>query len=106
GDNGSYDPDGSGGLTDFSYMAGSLNGANYQGGDISLGASTLAFGSVLAGDTYNSGGSTTIFGYVTAQGQATINSHQMGGSTRIIVDVLPPTCVPRGSISVYPPGEA
>jgi len=87
-------------------MAGSLNGANYQGGDISLGASTLAFGSVLAGDTYNSGGSTTIFGYVTAQGQATINSHQMGGSTRIIVDVLPPTYVPRGSISVYPPGEA
>jgi len=106
GEDGSYDADGSGGLTDFSYMAGSLDGDAYQGGDIALGASTLAFGSVLAGDTYNSGGSTTIFGYVTAQGQETTNSHQMGGSTRIIVDVLPPTYVPRGSISVYPPGGA
>lgn len=105
GDNGNYDPDGSGGLTDFAYMAGSLVGDTYQGGDITLGASTVAFGSVLAGDTFNSGGSTTIFGYVSAQGQATTSYHQMGGSTRIIVDVLPPTYVPRGSISLSPGGN-
>lgn len=102
-DNGTYNSDGSDGLTNFAYMAGSLNGEQYQGGDITLGSSTLAFGSVLAGDTYNSGGSTTIFGYVTALGQASVSAHQMGGSTRIIVDVLPPTYVPMGSISLWPP---
>jgi hypothetical protein len=98
-----YNSGGSGGLTNYAYMAGSLAGDQYVGGDITLGSSTIAFGSVLAGDVYNSGGSTTIFGYVTAMGQATTGTHQMGGSTRIIVDVLPPTYVPGGSISVSPP---
>jgi hypothetical protein len=104
--NGTYNSDGSDGLTNFAYMAGSLNGQQYEGGDITLGASTLAFGSVLAGDTYNSGGSTTIFGYVTALGQASTSAHQMGGSTRIIVDVLPTNYVPMGGISLFPSGGA
>ncbi|MAT50729.1 MAG: hypothetical protein CMK32_06045 [Porticoccaceae bacterium] len=102
-EDGSFNPGGSDGLTNFAYMAGSLVGDEYAGGDITLGASTLAFGSVLAGDTYNSGGDTTIFGYVTAQGQATTTAHQMGGSTKIIVDVLPPTYVPMGGSSIFPP---
>lgn len=73
----------------YALLAGSYGSAgSYVGGDIQLGASSKVFGSVLSGNLYSSGGSSTIHGSVTAlsQGGAT---HAAGGSTTFDLRDLP-----------------
>ncbi len=85
------------GLANYAYLAGSvdpLNSSNYVGGNISLGASTQAFGSVLAGNELRSGGSTTVAGYITAYGRGATTANGMGGSTTIDLRNLPATFAP------------
>jgi len=88
------------GIANYAYMAGSVEGDNYIGGNIKLGASTVAFGSVLSGNDFDSGGNTTVYGYITALGSGVVTYNAMGGSTAIIVNQLPPTYIPMGGISV------
>ncbi|MCD9004675.1 FapA family protein [Luteimonas sp. XNQY3] len=81
-------------IGNYALLAGSYGeDGRYQGGDIRLGASNRIFGSVLSGNLYASGGSTTIHGTITAlsQGEAT---HAAGGSTTINLIDLPDTFVP------------
>jgi len=89
---GSFNATWANGLANFVYMAGSYDESqDYVGGDITLGASTQAFGSILAGNDYSSGGSTTVAGYITALAQRGTGSSSMGGSTSINLVQLPPT---------------
>ncbi|WP_246434547.1 hypothetical protein [Teredinibacter haidensis] len=64
----------------------------YVGGNISLGASTEIFGTVMSGDYLYTGGSTTVHGFITASGlgssgEATGNT--LGGSTTVDLQSLP-----------------
>ena len=95
-----YNPDGSGGIGNYAFMAGSVQNGNYVGGNIALGSSTISYGNVLAGNEFNSGGSTTIYGYITALGGGAVTYNSMGGSTTIIVNQLPPTYIPIGGTSI------
>lgn len=96
-------PDGSV-LGHYALLAGSYDAeGRYNGGNIALGSSVNVFGSVLAGNLYSSGGSTTIRGSVTALAQGGGN-HGAGGSTTIDLrgmplgyDPLPQPCQLTGS---------
>lgn len=74
-----------------------LNG--YQGGTITVGASSEIFGNIRAGNEFQSGGNTIIHGYVgaLALGVKVINS--LGGSTTFDLRDLPKTFSPGGSAS-------
>lgn len=87
-------------IANYAYMSGSIVGDNYVGGNVKLGASTVSFGSVLAGNEFDSGGDTTVFGYISALGGGTSTFNAMGGSTKIIVDQLPPTYIPMNGITI------
>ena len=103
---GAYNPEGSGGLGNYAYMAGSVQEDDaYYGGNIELGASTNARGSVLAGNEFHSGGSTTIHGYIAAWGGGDITFNSMGGSTTIEVEYIPPTYTPGDGTELYEPGR-
>ncbi|OHX13769.1 hypothetical protein BI347_09790 [Chromobacterium sphagni] len=78
-------------------LAGGYAGGGYQGGDITLGASSQVHGNVWAGNMLFSGGSTTIHGYVTAarQGRAGAGQpHRWGASTTIDLRNLPESFQP------------
>lgn len=84
----------------FGLLAGGYNpnhGGAYEGGDITLGASTEIFGTVMAGDYLFTGGDTTIHGYISASGlgvaQAGV-SNSLGGSTTVDLRSLPSTYNP------------
>jgi hypothetical protein len=87
----------SSGEGNFSFMAGSWTGANYTtqaayiGGNITLGASSYAYGNIKAGNEFKSGGSTTVAGTVTALAQGTAVQNSMGGSTTFNMNNLPAT---------------
>ncbi|HEY6529776.1 MAG TPA: hypothetical protein VIZ65_13870 [Cellvibrionaceae bacterium] len=73
----------------------SLNGA-YSGGDITLSSSNAVYGSILAGDTLNTSGSTKIYGYITAASLApATDTNSLAGSTTIDVSGLPSTYTPN-----------
>ena len=73
----------------YALLAGSYaTNGNYVGGNIVLGASNKIYGSVLAGNSYGSGGSTTIRGSITALSQGS-GSHYGAGSTTIDLRDLP-----------------
>lgn len=96
---GGFDYDASGGMGNYAMAAGSCSNDScspYVGGDIELGASNNLHGSVLAGNQFSSGGSTTVHGYISALalGDRTFNS--MGGSTTIDLRNLPPGFDPGG----------
>lgn len=99
---GTFKEDAASGLGNYAYMAGSEVGADYIGGNIALGASTKSHGNVLAGNEFNSGGNTEVHGYITAYAQGSQYFNSMGGSTKIVLDDLPPTFTPGAEIS---PGQ-
>ena len=76
-------------IGNYALLAGSYaTNGNYVGGNIVLGASNKIYGSVLAGNSYGSGGSTTIRGSITALSQGS-GSHYGAGSTTIDLRDLP-----------------
>lgn len=74
-------------IANSAYIAGGYNPTSgaYGGGVVTLGASTVAEGSVVGADVVNTGGSTTIKGSVLANGQNVNNTGPMlfSGSTTI-----------------------
>jgi len=91
---GTYAPPDDSALGNFALLAGSFDAqGRYVGGNIALGSSAEIFGSVLAGNMYTSGGSTTIHGTITALSQGTA-SHAAGGSTTLDLTDLPAGYIP------------
>ncbi|WP_168209816.1 hypothetical protein [Chromobacterium paludis] len=76
-------------------LAGGFRGGKFQGGNITLGASSQVFGNVWAGNLLNAGGSTTIHGYISAarQGDAS-GHHEWGGSVTMDLSDLPDSFQP------------
>lgn len=72
-------------LGNIAYLAGGYapGGGGFGGGDISLGASTRADGSVLAGNVLTTGGSTTLSGAIVSAAQGGGSNVAMGGSTTL-----------------------
>lgn len=95
-----YDQSASGGIGNYVYKAGSIppgtvySQANYRGGVITLGSSTVAYGNVLAGNEFVSGGNTTIHGFVSALARGVKVNNSLGGSTTFDVRKLPPSFTP------------
>jgi len=94
---GTFNATASSGEGNFALMAGSWVGANYPGqagyvgGNITLGASSYAYGDIKAGNEFQSGGSTTVAGTVTALAEGTAAENNMGGSTTFNFNNLPAT---------------
>jgi hypothetical protein len=85
----------SSGIGNYALMAGSWVGTNYPGqsgyvgGNITTGASSKVYGNIEAGNEFQSGGSTTISGSVTALAQGTAVENSMGASTTFNLTNLP-----------------
>lgn len=77
-------------------LAGSYNGTEYQGGNISVGSSTKAFGDIIAGNQIEGGGGGAIQGYITAAGLGTSTNNNLSAGLVIDLTNLP---------SSYTPGE-
>ncbi|WP_437882449.1 hypothetical protein [Pseudomonas sp. LRF_L74] len=75
-------------------LAGGYVDGVFSGGVISLGASTEIFGSVIAGDTLLTSGSSTVHGYVTAVGQGSGTVNNWTGSLVIDLNNLPEDYTP------------
>ena len=67
--------------------AGSFDGGDYIGGNINLTAKNEIFGSILAGNYFDSSGDTTVHGYVTAAGLGQSNSSKNRITAKTIVDL-------------------
>lgn len=86
----------------------------YEGGNITLGASTEIFGTVMAGDFLFTGGDTIIHGYISASGLGPAADgsaeNSLGGSTTVDLQDLPasfePTLVPNMSAGGCNSGDA
>jgi hypothetical protein len=88
-------------LGNYAFMAGSVSKqtTSYVGGNISVGESTVIYGNIKAGNIFTSGGSTTVYGYLTALAQGSDNNlNSMGNSTTIIVNNLPPSFNPNADV--------
>lgn len=84
-----YEPPQDSVIGNYALLAGSYDASgHYVGGDIVLGSSNQIYGSVMSGNLYASGGSTTIHGTITALSQGDA-SHAAGGSTTIDLRSLP-----------------
>lgn len=82
-------------LGNLAYVAGGWKAGLFFGGNITLGANTKTYGTVIAGNLFNSGGSTTVYGYVAAAGQGALGTNNLlGGSTTIDLTSLPATYSP------------
>lgn len=82
-------------LGNIAMLAGGYKNGVFSGGNITLGANTKTYGTVIAGNLFNSNGNTTIYGYVAAAGQAvTGDSNSLGGSTTLDLTALPSTYTP------------
>jgi hypothetical protein len=67
-----------------SYEPGQSTPEYFRGGNINLGASSVVYGNVIAGNILTTGGSTTIYGRVSTSNQSQgTNSNTLGGSTTI-----------------------
>ncbi|WP_019606376.1 hypothetical protein [Teredinibacter turnerae] len=70
----------------------------YQGGNITLGASTEIFGTVMAGNYLFTGGDTEVHGYINANGLGAEgdggDANRLGGSTTVDLTNLPPSFNP------------
>ena len=88
-------------LGNIALLAGGNNpntGGAYEGGDITLGASTEIFGTILAGNYLFTEGSTTVHGYVSASGSGAEivgQGNELGSSTTIDLTGLPETYNPE-----------
>lgn len=89
----------------IAYLSGAYKNGSYTGGDITLGASNHVYGSVIAGNHLNTGGSTTVHGYVSAGRCDSISNgscvkpaglagHTWNGSTTIDLRNLPSSFTP------------
>ncbi|MBM7062770.1 hypothetical protein JQX08_18815 [Pseudomonas sp. UL073] len=76
-------------LGNIALLAGSYSGSSFSGGNISLGASSKIYGSLVAGNLLQTGGDTTVNGYITAARQGG-GSNNWSGSTTIDLRNLPP----------------
>lgn len=84
-------------LANVALLAGGYQTDVFYGGDITLDASTDVYGSVVAGNLLYTGGSTTIYGYLTIAHQSgNDDSSSFKGSTTIDLSNLP---------AVYNPDE-
>ena len=81
-------------IGNIALLAGGYVGTTFEGGAISVGASSEILGSVIAGDYLNTSGSTTIRGYVLAAGQGSGTTSPLSGSTTIDLRNLPPSYAP------------
>lgn len=101
-------------LGNIAMLAGGFKNGVFSGGNITLGASTKVYGTIVAGNLFNSGGSTTVYGYVAAAGQAALSgANALGGSTTLDLTSLPVTftpdalpCTSNCTATVAPTGEA
>lgn len=95
----------SSGLGNYAFLAGSWVGATYPGqsgyvgGNVLLGSSNAIYGDIKAGNEFNSGGSTTVAGGVTALAQGTVANNSMGGSTTFNYTKIPATLSITGGAS-------
>lgn len=78
-------------LGNVAYLSGLFTGSAFSGGVISLGASSEVFGSIMAGDTFLTTGSSTVHGYITAAGQGNSRNNAWEGSTTIDLTNAPST---------------
>lgn len=85
-------------LGNIAYLAGghAPSGGGFSGGDISVGASTRADGSVLAGNVLTTGGNTTVSGAIVSAAQGGGSNVAMGGSTTLDL---------TGGSDAYEPGQ-
>jgi hypothetical protein len=83
-------------VTNYAFLAGSATNGVYSGGNISLGSSATVYGSVWANNQLTTGGTTNIYGYVTAAGSTGANA--LGATTNIHLDALPPSYRPGAAI--------
>ncbi|MNO43259.1 hypothetical protein D3C76_334760 [compost metagenome] len=84
-------------LGNVALLAGGYVGNTFSGGDIELGPSSKIYGSVVAGNWLQTGGSTLISGYITVARQGdSSGSNSWGGSTTIDLQNLPPSFDPGG----------
>jgi hypothetical protein len=92
-----YNPSASSGIGNYAFMAGSWVGASYPGqagyvgGNVTTGASSKVYGNIEAGNEFQSSGSTTISGSVTALAQGAAVQNSMGASTTFNLTNLPST---------------
>jgi hypothetical protein len=92
-----YNASASSGIGNYAFMAGSWVGANYPGqagyvgGNITTGASSMIYGNIEAGNEFQSSGSTTIAGSVTALAQGAAVENSMGASTTFNLTNMPPS---------------
>jgi len=98
-----YNAGASSGIGNYAFMAGSWAGANYPGqagyvgGNVTTGASSTIYGSIEAGNEFQSSGSTTIAGSVTALAQGAAVENSMGASTTFNLTNLPATFTMSGN---------
>ncbi|GAB7531627.1 hypothetical protein PS3A_40410 [Pseudomonas sp. 3A(2025)] len=81
-------------LGNISYLSGLYTGSTFSGGIIKLGASSEVSGTIMAGDTFLTEGSSTVHGYITAAGQGSSVINTWGGSTTIDLTGAPKTYDP------------
>jgi len=90
------------GAGNIAFGAGGLVGSSYSGGKIKLSASIHVYGDVLAGDILETGGSTTVHGYISAaRTGSNAGNSIIGASTKIDLSNLPSTFKP-GENAVTP----
>ena len=90
------------GAGNIAFGAGGQVGNNYSGGKITLSASNHVYGDVLAGDILETGGSTTVHGYISAARIGNnAGSSKLGASTKIDLSNLPSSFKP-GETAVTP----
>lgn len=105
-DDDTYNSDWAQGIGNYAAMAGSvLDNGGYLGGNIMLVKDTVAYGSVLAGNEINTGGSTTVYGYISAYAGGEVTGNAMEGSTTMMLKGLPPSYTPQGPIEKPEIGE-
>jgi hypothetical protein len=100
-----YNATAASGLGNYAFLAGSWTGstypgqAGYVGGNITLGASNNVYGDIKAGNEFQSGGSSTVAGGVTALALGTAVENNMGGSTTFNYTKIPSTLSVTGGAS-------
>jgi len=108
---GTYDYNALRGIGNYVFIAGSIkNGKyidenSYVGGNVSTGAKTELFGSIIAGNEFTSAGETTIHGYMTALASGKTVNNSMGAKTTIKLTNLPEGYSPTGGKFTNPDGN-
>lgn len=78
-------------LGNVSYMSGSYSGGSYVGGNITTLGGSSTFGTILAGNQFNTSGNTSVTGSIVSSGSGTSTANSMGGTTNITQVTAPST---------------